>query len=137
MPRKGWTKLAGSAERYLSPSGEVVSRRQYDNARAKEEGWENRSQYERRYEDNTYLWAFRQYQRNNRLNIQQARARDRMGGELNKKLRAAQATGWGKTKAGRDPRGPMSQLLVEMGLRDPSATYAVGDTDGARGRTRG
>lgn len=136
MPRAGWTKLSGTAERYLSPSGEVVSRRQYDNARAKAEGWENRSQYERRYEDPTYLWAFRQYQRNRKLTLGQARASDRMGGPLNKKLRAAQSTDWGKTKEGRQPRGPMSTLLVDMGLRDPSATYAVGDTDGAKGGRR-
>lgn len=134
MPRKGWTKLSGTAERYLSPSGEVVSRRQYDNARAKEQGWNNRSEYERRYEDKTYLWLYRQYQRNNKLTVSQARVEDRMGGKLNKKLRAAQQSGWGKTAAGRDPRGPMSKLLVEAGLRDPSATYAVGDTDGAKGR---
>jgi len=134
VPRKGWTKLQGTAERYLSPSGEVVSRRQYDNLRAQAAGWSNRSQFERRYEDKTYLWAFRQYQREHGMTIRQARSQDRMGGELNKKLRAAQATGWGKTAAGRDPRGPMSQLLIEMGLRDPSATYAVGDTDGARSK---
>lgn len=55
-----------------------------------------------------------------------------MGKPLNKKLRAAQQTDWGKDKAGRDPRGPMSQLLIDMGLRDPTATYAVGDTDKVR-----
>ncbi len=134
MPRKGWTKLAGTAERYLSPSGEVISRRQYDNLRAQAEGWDNRSQYENRYNDSTYLWAFQQYRREQKLSIQQARRSDRMGGAMNKKLRAAQATGWGKTREGRAARGPMARLLVEMGYRDPSATYAVGDTDGAKGK---
>ena len=132
MPRKGWTKLEGTAEQYLSPSGEIVSRRQYDNARARELGWENRSQFERRYQDKTYLWAWRQYRRENNLSIGAARRADRMGGPLNKKLRAAQQTGWGKTAAGRDPRGPMSQLLIEMGMRDPAATYPVGDTQAER-----
>jgi len=132
VPRKGWTKLAGTSERYVSPDGHEVSRRQYDNERAKEQGWSNRSEYERRYEDKNYLWALRQYQRANKMTISQARAADRLGGDLNKKLRAAKATGWGKTQAGRDPRGPMSKLLVDMGMRDPSATYAVGDTDGGK-----
>jgi len=109
-----------------------VSRRQYDNERAKSEGWENRSKYERRFEDPTYLWAWRQYQRNQKITVTKARQMDRMGGSLNKQLRAAQATGWGKSKAGRDPRGPMSRLLIDMGLRDPSATYAVGNTDAGR-----
>lgn len=136
MPRKGWTKLPGTAERYLSPSGEVVSRRQYDNERAKQLGWENRSQFEARYQDTTYLWALRKYQRENKMSIGQVRRLDRMGGPLSQKLRKAQATGWGKTKEGRSPKGPMSQLLIELGLRDPTATYAVGDTDGARGRSK-
>lgn len=132
MPRRGWTRLGGSAERYLSPDGREVSRRQYDNERAKDEGWGNRSEYENRFKDPTYLWAWRQYQRNQKISVPEARKRDRMGGDLNKKLREAQRTGWGKTKTGRDPRGPMSKLLVDMGLRDPSATYAVGNTDVGR-----
>lgn len=132
MPRKGWTKLPGTAERYLSPSGEIVSRRQYDNERAKELGWENRAQFERRYDDPTYLWAWRRYMRENKLSIQAARRADRMGGRLSTELRKAQATGWGKTKEGRDPHGPMAQMLVDIGLRDPTATYPVGDTDTMR-----
>lgn len=132
MPRQGWTRLGGSSERYLSPDGREVSRRQYDNERAKAEGWDNRSQFERRYDDKTYLWAFNRYRQGQKIQITEARRLDRMGGELNKKLRAAQRTGWGKTQAGRDPRGPMSKLLVDMGLRDPSATYAVGNTDGGK-----
>lgn len=129
MPRKGWKRLGGTAERYLSPEGEVVSRRQYDNLRAKAAGWDNRSQFERRYDDPTYLWAFQQYRREQKLTIQEARRQDRMGGQMNKKIRAAQVTGWGKTKAGRSATGPMARLLVDMGYRDPTATYAVGDTD--------
>jgi hypothetical protein len=136
VPLKGWKRLGGSAERYLSPDGEIVSRRQYDNYRAQLAGWDNRAQFERRYEDTTYLWAFRKYQRENKMTIQQTRRADRMGGTLSKKLRAAQSTGWGKTKAGRSPHGPMSALLIELHLRDPTATYAVGDTDGPRGRSR-
>jgi hypothetical protein len=132
MPRKGWSRLPGSAERYLSPDGEEVSRRQYDNLRAQEQGWQTRSAYERRYDDPTYLWAWNTWRQENKVQIVEARRLDRMGGQLNKKLRAAQATGWGKTKQGRDPKGPMSQLLIEMGMRDPTATYAVGNTDARR-----
>ena len=136
MPRKGWKRLPGTAERYLSPTGEIVSRRQYDNLRAKELGWESRAQFERRYDDPTYLWAFRRFMRANKMSITQARRADRMGGSMNKMLRAAQATGWGKTKEGRDPRGPMSRLLVEINMRDPTATYAVGDTQAAEAAER-
>lgn len=129
MPRRGWTKLPGSSERYLSPEGEEVSRRQYDNLRAEAEGWGSRSAYERRYEDPTYLWATKRLAQEQGKRASQI---DRMGSEANKKLLKAKRTGWGKSKEGRSPRGPMAKLLVEMGMRDPSATYAVGDTDGRR-----
>ena len=132
MPRKGWQRLPGTAERYLSPEGKIVSRRQYDNLRAREQGWESRSQFENRYKDPTYLWAFRRYQRTHKLSIVAARRADRMGGPLNNMLRDAQRTGWGKTKEGRDPEGPMSQLLIEIDMRDPLATYPVGDTQAER-----
>jgi hypothetical protein len=129
MPRKGWTKLAGSAERYLSPSGEIVSRRQYDNARAEEAGWGNRARFERRYEDSTYLWAARKLANSEGVRIQKI---DRIGTEENKLLLAAMKGKWGTERASRSPRGPMAKLLVQMGLRDPSATYAVGNTDGRK-----
>lgn len=125
MPRQGWTRLAGTAERYLSPSGEEVSRRQYDNARFEELGYSSRSEYERRYEDSTYQWAFDEYARN--YGLLEARGADRAGGELAELLHEAQRTGWGKGDRSAD--GPMAKLLVELGKRDPAATYLVGDTD--------
>lgn len=130
--RPGWTRVSGTAERFISPEGEEVSRRQYDNLRARELGWQSRSEYERRFEDPTYLWAWNTYRHNQKMTITRARQLDRMGQPLDRELLAAKRTGWGKTKAGRDPNGPMSKLLVDMGIRDPFAEYAVGETDARR-----
>lgn len=129
MPRKGWKKLPGSAERYLSPEGEIVSRRQYDNTRAEALGWHNRSEFERRYDDPTYYWAARKIANKQGVRIQKI---DRMGSKESQVLLKAKRTGWGKTREGRSPKGPMAKMLVDMGLRDPSATYAVGNTDGRK-----
>jgi hypothetical protein len=129
VPRKGWTRLPGSAERFLSPEGEVVSRRQYDNLAAQEAGWRNRAEFERRYDDPTYLWAARKLANKQGVRIQKI---DRIGTKDSGELLAAMKTRWGKTPEGRSPRGPMARLLVDLGMRDPSATYAVGNTDGRK-----
>lgn len=135
MPRKGWTKLPGSSERYVSPEGQVVSRRQYDNKRAQAAGYRNRSEFEARYEDPSYRWAIEriQLQKFGAINEANRKRIDRIGTQESQMIHKAQETGWGRVdRSDRTPNGPMAQLLVAMGLRDPSATYAVGDTEGRK-----
>lgn len=129
MARKGWTKLPGSSERYLSPDGREVSRRQYDNERAREAGFANRSEFENRYKDPKWRWAVE--------NLAQAEGKtrrqiDRIGSRETEMIRKAQRTSWGRTPAGRRPEGDMGRLLVAMGLRDPSDSYPVGETQRRR-----
>lgn len=136
MAREGYRKLTRGelVERGLSPSSEryvhaghrgTLSRRQYDNARYADEGWRNRADYERRYNDPTFAYMAAQAITNKGLS---RRAVDAPGGEFAKLALKARAVGWGKGRAGRSAKGPMAKLLVYVGLRDPNATYQVGST---------
>jgi len=44
---RGYTPLGGSSRQYRTPSGGVISRRQYDNRRARAAGFRNRYELER------------------------------------------------------------------------------------------
>lgn len=123
MAREGWQKLPGSSERYRSPSGEIVSRRQYDNARYDEAGWRNRADYERRHSDPSYRHFQAIAQRNLGLSRRQVEAPD---GEFARRALAARAVNYGKGKRGRGARGPMAKFLVYLGLRDEGADHPVG-----------
>lgn len=125
MPRPGWTKLPGTAEHYRSPSGEIVSRRQYDNARYSDAGWRNRADYERRHDDPTYRHFQQIAERNLGLSRRDV---ERPDGEFAKRALAARNVGYGKGRAGRSARGPMARFLVYLGMRDPTATYPVGSS---------
>lgn len=135
MPREGWTKLspgelrsAGyspTSERYRSPSGEIVSRRQYDNSRYSDTAFHNRSQFERRHADATYSHFIRK--------IAQAegttrKAIDKPTSSAAQLLQRAKETGYGKQRRGRGKNSPMAKVLVRAGLRDKDATYQVGAT---------
>lgn len=44
---RGYSPLGGSSRRYRTPSGQIISRREYDNRRAKAVGFRNRYELER------------------------------------------------------------------------------------------
>lgn len=133
MPRQGWTKLtpaeldargfSPSSERYRSPDGDVVSRRQYDNARYSDAGWRNRADFERRHDDPTYRHFQDVATRNLGLTRRQVDSPD---GPFARHALKARAAGWGKGRAGRSAKGPMARFLVWLGMRDPTADYPVG-----------
>lgn len=150
----GYTPLGGSARRYRNDAtGEILSRRQYDNAVARTQGFANR-EARRRFESSrdARQWAFAIGQRD--------RSKFRAGGRpgdplvwLDADLLAAAR----ETQLRRDrlaprveldhrgrphpvrhdaddpalvaPDGPLAQLLVALGHRDPDATWNVGETN--------
>lgn len=133
MPRQGWTKLPGTSERYRSPSGEIVSRRQYDNERYTSAGFRNRADYERRYNDETYRFLVDKIARNASSQgggqmFDVRRKIDKIGSPTSRMILEARRTGYGKGRAGRSKNQAMAKLLVLAGLRDPNATYPVGAT---------
>jgi hypothetical protein len=44
---RGYKALGGSARKYRTPSGKIISRREYDNKRAKKAGFKNRYELEK------------------------------------------------------------------------------------------
>lgn len=123
MARQGWEKLPGSSERYRSPSGEIVSRRQYDNARYTDTGWRNRADYERRHSDPTYRHFQQIAMRQLGLTRRQVESPD---SEFAKRILKARAVDYGKGRRGRGAKGPMAKFLVWLKMRDPGADFPVG-----------
>lgn len=123
----GWKRLGGSAERYRNPSGEVVSRRQYENERARRAGWRNWSDYQRERKSDDY---------NRWLNIaidKQGLTRKDIGmaSDFSRQYLSVQlARRTGDDDALRDPEGTLANFLVYLGLRQPGDWWDVGDTPG-------
>lgn len=118
MPLPGYTRLPGKANRYQAPSGETISRRQYENLRFQKEGWKSWSEYQRTAKTKEY----RRFVGNAKdENIE--RNPKAPGSEFNQRYLAARDSGWSK-----DPDGDFADFLVWLGVRRPDATHDVGDT---------
>ena len=125
MPRlSGWTRLPGTAERYRKPDGEVVSRRQYDNARARAKGHTSYSQFQRMRKDRRYVLGERDAVLQQGITKYSTR---RLESEYNTLYTAMIAD------AGPDRdlswNGPLGQYLVYTGDREADWRFDVGQTD--------
>jgi len=132
----GWRrdKSSGRRERYISPTGENVSRRQMENARAKQSGFKSWSHYQRiagskRYGSRKYQFFAEQYADETGQKLRNVR------GPQSRFTSAYFATDWSDTS----PKGSLARFLTMVGKRSPDASYAVGDTPKAhqRGGFRG
>lgn len=125
-PLRGYRRLPGSARRYRTPSGEIISRHEYDKRRAQEAGWKSTSEMRRfRQSNDWHAWRFKM------------RAHDRQqdtgySGDLMisaYRVQQLRAQGLDDTAPElSDPDGPLAAILVGMGHRDESWDWAVGDT---------
>ena len=121
----GWSRAAGSGrrERYVSPTGEEVSRRQYENARAREAGFQSWSHYQRIAGARRH--GARRYQRFASIYA------DKTGQSL-KRVRGPSSDFTGMYFATDfndvSPDGSLSHFLVKMGLREPETSYPVGSS---------
>lgn len=140
MALPGWKRTPGKSERYVPPARErerlaasgklrsdgTVSRRQYENYRAQKAGWSSWSDYQRTRKSDDY---------NRLLNIGIANrglSRRDIGVEsdfsrLSNEVRQARADNAADLY---DPDGPLADLLVYVGLRQPDDYWDVGDTPG-------
>lgn len=119
-----WVKLPGRSERYKRGT-KIISRRQFENLKAKRLGWKSWSEYQRNARTDDWI-----------------RFRGIAAFSAGKKPRAyaGLASPFSqrmlKVKRGReddagnmyDPDGPLAELLVFLGLRRPDAEWNVGDT---------
>ena len=122
----------------LTPTGTVISRRQYENLRITEArkgtpeafGWKSWSQFQGARKSKAY-------QHDMKLALEKhadktAKDLRRIDSEFNQLYAEARPL-WSnrKSKAYRNPNGPVANFLVYMGLRDEDADYDVGDTQPA------
>lgn len=121
----GWKrdKSSGRAERYISPTGEIVSRRQMENARARESGFKSWSHYQRiagarGHGARRYQYFAEQYADETGQSLRNIR------GPRSRFTEAYFSVNWRDT----NPNGSLARFLVMVGKRMPNASYAVGDT---------
>ena len=127
MALPGWTRIGGSAERYRSPAGENVSRRQYENARAQNAGWKSWSQYQTwAKSDDSRRWL--------RIALDNGVVQSRRDvgveseyAQYARDVETARANN--DADALRDPDGPLADYLVYLGLRDSGDDWDMNDTD--------
>lgn len=137
----GYTALPGSARRYETPSGEVISRRQYDNIRARQAGFESRSELERfRSSKEGRMWRFkaRSHDRSARgdwqlladaRSVERARSQLPKRKEVDRHGRPVWVTRDDDDPLLTDPDGPLARLLTALGFRDADAHWNVGETN--------
>lgn len=127
--RRGYTKLPGTAERYrVASTGEVISRRQYDNRRYVDLGWRSRDDFERRFDEgHSGMAGYRRWREAAIANgVATPNQIDRPGSEFNRLFLKARGDDFDRGGRRRGPRSPIAKLLVYIGLRDASATFPVG-----------
>lgn len=131
----GWTRLGGRAERYRNPQGEEVSRRQYENARARAAGWANWSEYQRtRKSDDYNRWLNKAIDEQGLTRRDIGVSSDFSRHYLDVKSARAYARDTGDESDLRDPNGTLADFLVYIGARDAEDWWDVGDTPGETGK---
>lgn len=126
---KGYRFLGKPSERYLTPDGREISRRQYENEKKALMGWRNWYDYQytvtsdKRYRH--FLTTTSGTDFSKRKSLKKANSDFNA---LYLKARKETQGKFGAHKKGRDPKGAFAQLLIATGLRDSRATYDVGET---------
>jgi hypothetical protein len=124
MPYKA---LGGSSRRYVNTeTGETIARRQYENERARDEGFSSWSEYQGLRRDQTYMRWLSLYAVKQGVSEREAR---RIGSGFNAGYTRAQNDGWS-----RDAKGSFADFLVDIGEREDDWEWDVGDTGGQPGQ---
>lgn len=125
----GYRFLGKPSERYATPDGREISRRQYENEKKALQGWKNWYDYQKTVTSDP------QYRRwlttTSGKDFDKRKKLKRSDSEFNRKyLKARKETGgrFDKVKKGRSPKGAFADFLIEADLRDDDAEYDVGGT---------
>lgn len=137
MALRGYKPLGGTSRQYRTPSGKIISRREYDNRRAKAAGFRNRYDLEqfRTKVIGRSRWSNWQYdvkQRTGRMPTWEMYGNVREVRERRLKLRARYPDLHGRDLDSKDPQlvapdGPLAQILDASGRR-PITGRPVGDS---------
>lgn len=126
-----WQRLPGTAQRYKNKrTGKTISRRQYENIRARSVGWRNWSEYQREAATDDWIRWRGIVARRNDLSYQNPKVSG-MGSEFSEhylKLKRARNGGHPDLSILYDPDGPLAEWLVYLGLRQPDADWDVGES---------
>lgn len=122
----GWRRLGGKAERYLDPSGKEVSRRQYENARARSAGWDSWSDYQRTRKSERFNQRIKQAIDNEAPFSKRDLGVEGTFSRAYVEVRKARRDN--DQRQLRDPNGALADFLVIIGYRDAEDWWDVGDT---------
>lgn len=127
----GWTRLGGSAERFRNPEGRVVSRRQYENERAKQAGWSSWSEYQRTRKTPQFQRAIK-----DAIDKGAIRTRRDVGptADISRKWNDVLEARRNDAPNLYDPDGPLADYLIYIGRRQPDDWWDVGDTPSGAGK---
>lgn len=135
----GYKALGGSARKYRTPSGETISRREYENRRLQGYGWKSWGEYQKAKRSDDWLRLEGIYTRAREIkrstigptsefalkSLATMRARDKVRNATSKKkIMQAEDELY-------DAEGPLADWLVYVGVRQPEDYWDVGDTPGA------
>lgn len=134
-----YQRIPGPARRYRTPSGQTISRYEYDSRRLRAAGWKNRGELERARTSQSWEGVKKWHDRisgGKELPSAFALAQDptmHAAWEVEQRRRALQPDVLGNVADSDDPAlvaadGPLAALLVAMGKRDIDDRWAVGDT---------
>lgn len=124
----GYERLPGPARRIRTPSGEIISRRQFENRRFRAIGWKNWREFQDRFDDPMYrdflksagLVTGTPIRTLSRANDEFTRSYIRHRDTIRRRRAGAQSDA--------------AQWLVKIGKRPAGATYPIGDTPPKRRR---
>jgi hypothetical protein len=119
-----WIKLPGRSERYKRGS-KVISRRQYENLKAKLVGWRSWSEYQREARTDDWI-RFRGIAAFSAGKKPKAYAG--LTSDFAQRMLGVKRAREDDASNTYDPDGPLAELLVFLGLRKPDAEWNVGDT---------
>lgn len=125
-PLRGYRRLPGSARRYVTPSGQEISRHQYDQIRAQKAGWTSTREMRKfRQSNDWHAWRFKA--KSNNPNQDFGYTGDLMVSAH--RVQVLRAAGYSDDSPElSDPDGPLADVLVAIGYRDPGWDWSVGDT---------
>lgn len=120
----GYQRVPGSARQYRTPSGDVISRRAYEDIRVRRSGFRSWAEWQGLRRDPNYQrWLDATSQR---LNVPKSELR-RAESDFNKRFLRAKKSKWNK-KQGRQ----FDKFLQYVGYRTPDMGWDVGDTPNGR-----
>lgn len=118
----GWTRIKGSARRYKDPSGNIVSRRKYEDARYKQVGWDSWHDYQKIKKSDEWLRLEGIY-----VEKKELKGRRQVGptSAFASKYLALRHARRSHAPDLHDPDGPLNDWLVEVGVKVDGAAWDI------------